>query len=116
MILAHRIRLAPTRAQAGYFVRACGVARFSYNWALVQWQEQCAKGKAITTPSAATTAPTSSVPVPLKPAIEDLNVAGTLANRHVARAIADLGFFEFRRQLDYKAVVAGSTVMIADRW
>jgi putative transposase len=33
--------------------------------------------------------------------IEDLNVAGMLANRHLSRAIADLGFFEFRRQLEY---------------
>jgi putative transposase len=48
--------------------------------------------------------------------IEDLNVAGMLANRHLARAIADLGFFEFRRQLEYKAALAGSTVIVADRW
>ncbi len=48
--------------------------------------------------------------------IEDLNVAGMLANRHLSRAIADMGFFEFRRQLDYKAAMAGSTVIVADRW
>jgi len=48
--------------------------------------------------------------------IEDLNVAGMLANRHLSRAISDLGFFEFRRQLDYKAAMAGSTVIVADRW
>ncbi len=48
--------------------------------------------------------------------IEDLNVAGMLANRRLSRAIADVGFFEFRRQLDYKAAMAGSTVVIASRW
>jgi putative transposase len=48
--------------------------------------------------------------------IEDLNVAGMLANRHLSRAIADLGFFEFRRQLQDKAALAGSTVIVADRW
>lgn len=48
--------------------------------------------------------------------IEDLNVAGMLANRHLSRAIADVGFFEFRRQLDYKAAMAGSSVIVADRW
>ena len=48
--------------------------------------------------------------------IENLNVVGMLANRHLSRAIADVGFFEFRRQLDYKAAMAGSTVLIADRW
>jgi putative transposase len=48
--------------------------------------------------------------------IEDLNVAGMLANRSLSRAIADVGFFEFRRQLQYKAAMAGSTVVVADRW
>lgn len=35
--------------------------------------------------------------------IEDLNVRGMVRNRHLARSIMDGGFFEFRRQLDYKA-------------
>ena len=48
--------------------------------------------------------------------IEDLNVTGMLANRRLSRAIADLGFFEFRRQLKYKAAMARSTVVVADRW
>ncbi len=48
--------------------------------------------------------------------IEELNVAGMLANRRFARAIADLGFFEFRRQLGYEATMAGSTLVVADRW
>lgn len=47
--------------------------------------------------------------------IEDLNLAGMLA-RELSRAIADLGFFEFRRQSEYKAATAGSTVIVADRW
>lgn len=48
--------------------------------------------------------------------IEDLNVRGMMANRRVARAIADIGAFEFRRQLDYKAPMNGSRVVVADRW
>ena len=32
--------------------------------------------------------------------IEDLNVRGMMANRHLARSIADMSFFEFRRQLE----------------
>ena len=44
--------------------------------------------------------------------IEDLNVNGMMANRHLSRAISDLGLFEFRRQLGYK----GSRVVTADRW
>lgn len=48
--------------------------------------------------------------------IEDLNVSGMLANCHLSRAIADVGFFEFRRQVAYKAAMAGSSVVFADRW
>ncbi len=48
--------------------------------------------------------------------IEDLNVRGMLANRSLSRAIADVGFFEFRRQMDYKAKMADTTVVVADRW
>jgi putative transposase len=48
--------------------------------------------------------------------IEDLNVRGMLANARLARAIADVGFYEFRRQLQYKAERYGTTVVLADRW
>ncbi len=48
--------------------------------------------------------------------IEDLNVRGMARNRHLARSIMDGGFFEFRRQLNYKAQFYGATVVVADRW
>jgi putative transposase len=48
--------------------------------------------------------------------IEDLNVNGMLKNRKLSRAIADVGLFEFRRQLTYKAVDAGSMVNMVSRW
>ena len=48
--------------------------------------------------------------------IEDLNVKGMMANRKLARAIMDLGFYEFKRQLLYKAQMWGRMVIIADRW
>ncbi|SEJ30383.1 transposase, IS605 OrfB family, central region, partial [Azotobacter beijerinckii] len=48
--------------------------------------------------------------------IEDLNVAGMMKNRRLARSIADMGFFEFRRQLDYKSEMRGGEVVVADRW
>lgn len=48
--------------------------------------------------------------------IEDLNVKGMMKNRRLSRSIADLGFFEFRRQLDYKSKMRGNTIIVADRW
>ena len=50
--------------------------------------------------------------------IEDLNVKGMMANHKLARAIMDLGFYEFKRQLLYKAQMwqRSKTVIIADRW
>jgi putative transposase len=49
-------------------------------------------------------------------AIEDLNVRGMLANARLARAIADVSFYEFRRQLTYKSVRYGTRIVLADRW
>ena len=48
--------------------------------------------------------------------IEDLNVSGMVQNRHLARAVSDMSFFEFRRQLEYKTAMRGGVVMLADRW
>jgi putative transposase len=48
--------------------------------------------------------------------IEDLNVRGMMANGKLAKSIADMGFYEFKRQLDYKAQMRGNAIVIADRW
>ena len=48
--------------------------------------------------------------------IEDLNVSGMLRNHHLAQAIGDVGWGEFRRQLAYKAAWYGCRVVVADRW
>jgi len=48
--------------------------------------------------------------------IENLNVKGMVKNRHLARAVSDMGFFEFRRQLEYKAAQRGAMIVVADRW
>jgi len=48
--------------------------------------------------------------------IEDLHVRGMMRNRRLSRSIADQGFGEFRRQLEYKATMCGSRVAVADKW
>ncbi|MGD1808142.1 RNA-guided endonuclease InsQ/TnpB family protein [Dapis sp. BLCC M126] len=48
--------------------------------------------------------------------IEDLNVSGMLKNHKLASAIADCGFYEFKRQLTYKCEWYGSELVIAPRF
>jgi len=48
--------------------------------------------------------------------IEDLNVRGMPANARLARAIADVGFYEFRRQVTYKSARYGTRIVLAGRW
>jgi putative transposase len=47
--------------------------------------------------------------------LEDLNVNGMMKNHHLAQAIADVGLYEFRRQLQYKGGWYGCDVFLADR-
>ena len=39
-----------------------------------------------------------------------------MKNHRLARSIADMGFFEFRRQLEYKAKMRGGQIIIVDRF
>ncbi|SCF29802.1 putative transposase [Micromonospora viridifaciens] len=48
--------------------------------------------------------------------VEDLNVAGMLRNRRLARRVADAGFGEIRRQVEYKVKWNGGRRIVADRW
>ena len=48
--------------------------------------------------------------------IEDLNVNGMLKNRHLSKAVQNQGFFEFRKQLEYKCNDSGIKLIIADRF
>lgn len=40
VILIHRVALVPMAAQEVLLRQAVGVSRFSYNWALKEWQRQ----------------------------------------------------------------------------
>lgn len=48
--------------------------------------------------------------------IEDLKVRGMMANEKLARNIGDIGFHEFRRQLEYKAMLYGADLVTASCW
>lgn len=49
-------------------------------------------------------------------AIEDLAVANMVRNRRLAHSISDVGWGEFRRQLEYKAQKSGKTVLVIGRF
>ena len=48
--------------------------------------------------------------------IEDLNVRGMMKNKHLSKAVQQQGFYEFRRQIQYKSEWNNIPVIIADRF
>lgn len=48
--------------------------------------------------------------------IEDLNAKGMVKNHHLAKAVSDVSFGEFRRELEYKAGWYGKKVVAVDRF
>ncbi len=48
--------------------------------------------------------------------IEDLNVKGMMRNEKLSKSVSDTGFYEFRRQLEYKMRMSGGKVIAADRF
>ena len=48
--------------------------------------------------------------------MEDLNVSGMMKNRHLSKAIAEQGFYEFIRQIKYKCEFNGIEFIQVDRF
>jgi len=48
--------------------------------------------------------------------VEDLNIAGMIQNKNLAKAIQDQGWSEFLRQLEYKSKWRGNRFIRIDRW
>lgn len=48
--------------------------------------------------------------------IEDLNASGMVKNHHLAKSVSDASFYEFRRELEYKAGWYGREVIVIDRF
>lgn len=62
---------------------------------------------------------TTSEIVKTKPSyicMEDLNVSGMMKNKHLSKAVQQQGFYEFRRQIEYKSAWNNIPVVIADRF
>lgn len=53
---------------------------------------------------------------PSKIVIEDLNIKGLMKNKHLAKSITDSKWYEFRRQILYKAELCGIEVVLANRF
>lgn len=51
---------------------------------------------------------------PLAVVMENLQISNMTKNRHLSKSILDCGFFEFRRQLEYKLKWIGSELILAD--
>ena len=53
---------------------------------------------------------------PYRVVIEDLNVKGMMKNKHLSDCIRKQGFYEFKRQLQYKCKFRGIELLVADRF
>ena len=53
---------------------------------------------------------------PSRIVMESLNVKGMMKNRHLSKAIAKQGFFEFKTMIKYKAEKYGIEFVEADKW
>ena len=53
---------------------------------------------------------------PYRVVIEDLAVSNMMKNKHLSNAIRKQGFYEFRRQLEYKCKFRGIELVVADRF
>lgn len=53
---------------------------------------------------------------PYRVVIEYLNVKGMMKNKHLSDAIRKQGFYEFKRQLEYKCKFRGIELILADRF
>lgn len=53
---------------------------------------------------------------PYRIVIEDLNVSGMMKNKHLSKAIAEQGFYEFMRQIKYKCEFNGIEFIQVDRF
>ena len=51
---------------------------------------------------------------PFRVVMEDLNISGMMKNKHLSKAIAEQGWYEFKRQMKYKSAFNGIEFIEAD--
>ncbi|XWX29772.1 transposase [Staphylococcus phage PG-2021_87] len=97
--------------EGGTFVKTCNIIKLEKQIKLLQRRLSNIRKNYLhqTTTSIVKTKPRRIV-------IEDLNVSGMMKNRHLAKAIQNQSFYEFRRQLEYKCKRKGIELIIADRF
>lgn len=105
-----------SRKQKGSKNREKARQRLSTLHARIRHIRQDALHKATSALVAKTTPPEAAEERPCVIVLEDLHVQGMLKNRKLSRAIADVGFYEFKRQVQYKAAFAGVQVKEVSRW
>jgi putative transposase len=134
---AYRFALDPSSAQERMLPSHAGAARFAWNWALVRCRERYAAearwysanrrksaqrlarihARVANVRADALHKATTSIAANYETVMaENLNVAGMIRNRRLARAIADQGFGAARRMLGYKTTWNGGDLILADRW
>lgn len=117
MILSKKVRLYPSEIQEQKLLKSVGTARFIYNWAIEKQIQQMYRRLANIRNNYLHQTTTSIVKTkPYRVVIEDLKVSNMMKNRHLSNAISKQGFYEFRRQLEYKCKFRGIELIIADRF
>ena len=106
MFQSRRVRLKPNKAQAEFFRKNFGAARFVYNWGLEQlnkyWEENKDKEKKDRTKC---------------PTAFDLKKELThLKNHCLAASISHASFGEIKRQLTYKCEWYGRSLQLVSRF
>jgi IS605 OrfB family transposase len=100
---AYRCRAYPDQVQQQMLNRTFGCVR-------VVWNQTLAARDFLHRASTRLVRPADMI------VIEDLAVRNMVRNRHLARAISDCGWGEFRRQLAYKCERYGRDLVVIGRW
>jgi transposase len=116
---AYRCRAYPDAAQQQVLTRTFGCVRVVWNRTLAAQQVRYAaerKGISYAGTDRALTAMKKDPALAFLSEVSSVPLQQALRNRHLARAISDCGWGEFRRQLAYKCQRYGRHLLVTGRW